>query len=197
MRYRGNTSIDNPAQGNPYNTPPPSLKGGISGRWYRIGPYVDILHPLRFNTWGFSRYVLRDTRASVSMKTGEVTAKIRCTWPLVGQYQLHDKNKYKHIPGALLQARLTSYPNLARKGQGIPDFVYSVWLPTDFGHLRTNQRGYTYTIFSLRIYASAVPTSIKLCTFVRTSVLIRTLCTLKNLLFSERAIYIYQGICFS
>ena len=63
-----------------------------------------------------------------------VLAKLRHIWPLLVEnpkifwskigYML--KISTNHTPGALLLARLTSYLSLARKGQGIPGFVYSV-----------------------------------------------------------------------
>ena len=49
---RGKRSIDYPAQGNPYNTPPPSERGGIFGASVQ---HTAVRWPIRFvsiPTWG-------------------------------------------------------------------------------------------------------------------------------------------------
>ena len=67
LSYRGKRSFDYPAQGNPYNTLPPSERrdlGGVGTIYRRT-----LTCPIRFNTWRTREICFfRDARASVSTK---------------------------------------------------------------------------------------------------------------------------------
>ena len=71
--------MDYPAQGNPYNTLPPSEWRGLQGRRYRVRSYAD-LYPLLFIAWGNREIFFRDTYARrVSIKvTSEVRFSNQC-----------------------------------------------------------------------------------------------------------------------
>ena len=68
LQYRGKISIDYAAQGNIYNTLPPSERRGLWGVGTVYGR--TLTYPLRFDTWG-TREInvsLRTARASASRK---------------------------------------------------------------------------------------------------------------------------------
>ena len=121
-----------------------------NGHWLCWSRRVDISEHTK-------RMKQTDTRYKGSHFYG-VSAKIGCTWPLLGQNQLYDKTSTRHTPGALLSARLTSQLMLSRKSQDILEVFYCLssfqLILANFEPISKATQRRTHCCVSLRMYAS-------------------------------------------
>ena len=72
---------------------------------------------------------------------------IRYTWPLLGQKQVQNKRQDPY----LILTRKARYPSRCTFFLSTLSLTNSFQLSTELGVVWTNQRGHTYTVFSLRM----------------------------------------------
>ena len=78
-------------------------------------------------------------------------AKIRYTWQRFGQSQLHAKNKYQTHPRNPAIGQADIVLSLARKGQGMPVFLYCLAFNWFWPTLNQSERPYVHSVVFLRM----------------------------------------------